>query len=296
MVKKCLAYVVGAAIIFSIVWGCHKSSTDPSKTLLPQFSYSQSGCKSGTESFGKAVSRGISPHPTLLSFVQSPCLAGSEGSPGDLPWPGGKVRFSVSYDTLFVFHDSASYQCCAQFGFELEREGSVLDFIEADISGTPCDCMCLFDLETTATGLASGTYTARLWTEGKEILLGEAEVTITGAGGVWFETLCDTLIVHHDNWFTNCCAEIMFDFQQDGSLLVFTEIDTAASWCYCLCYFDLKAEVAGLPNGTYQVQVWNAGHIEDWDGMPDSLVGEGEVEISCLPVQSPLARGPEPRE
>jgi len=199
------------------------------------------------------------------------------------------VRFAVSYDTLFVYHDSAVYQCCADIVFNFEAQGSTLDFIERDV-GEPCDCMCLFNLEFSLASIPPGTYTARLWTENKGQLLGEAEVTIPGADGVYFETRCDTLIVSHNGMFANCCAEIMFDFQQDGSLLVFSELDTASLWCWCLCYFDLTAQVSGLANGIYTVQVWDRGHVEDWDGAPDSLIAEGEIEISCIPFHTRMAR------
>jgi len=98
---------------------------------------------------------------------------------------------------------------------------------------------------------------------------------------IYFETRCDTLIVYHGAKWANCGSKFIFDFQQEGPLLVFTEIDTSSQMLRCMCVFDLMAQVSDLANGTYTVQLWDGGNVHGWGGPADSLILQEEVEISC---------------
>ena len=238
------------------------------------------------------------PRPLELSFLQSDCRQGSETTPGEssqstcldhsLGAGAGLfssveiVRFAAGHDTILVYHDSASFNCCSLIRFDVEAHDTVLEFFEVDTAHGLCDCMCHFDLASFVSGLSRGMYTARLWTEGRTKLLGEAVVFVPGAEGllrlgrvdsVRFETQCDTLTVHHDGVDANCCSKFIFAFTQQGNLLAFTEIDTSSVPCRCTCNFDLTAQVSGLTGGQYRVQVWAA----------DSLLDSGAVQITpCL--------------
>jgi hypothetical protein len=206
------------------------------------------------------------------------------------PWPGGTVRFAVSYDTLFVYHDSAYHNCCPMFSFTVETDGNEVDFIEADTTTMPCDCMCYFNLDCSVTGLEPGTYTARLWTEGKTELLGEAVITITGVNGVYFRTNCDTLFVYHNARWANCGSIFIFDFRQDDNLLVFTEIDTSTQLMHCMCEFDLAVNVSGLEAGNYMVQLRDGGSVLDSSPV-DTLIAEADIIIQpCVPINPEHAR------
>jgi hypothetical protein len=187
----------------------------------------------------------------------------------------GAVRFAAGHDTLFVYHDSAYYNCCSMIMFDVDLQDLVVDFIEVDTAADLCDCRCYFNLGSCLSGLSQGTYTARLWTEKRDSLLGEAAVLVPGASPIWFESYCDTLTVHHGVDSANCCAKFIFDFEQMGNLLEFTEIDTSSELCYCICAFDLVAQVSGLSGGQYIVRVRDAAG--------DSLLDTAIVQITpCL--------------
>jgi len=275
MRKTGAAAILVTATLLLVIWGCSKTGTDVQSTAPQlQLTCSQSECLPGSErslstSFGE-----ILPQSYSLNTPQSQCLEGSEGVPAESTHPGGTVRFEASYDTLFLYHDSAVYLCCEEFIFALEMDGSTLDFIEVDTSWSACYCWCYYNLETSVAGLWPGTYTVRLWTEEKAILIDEAEVTIPGGSGVSFETRCDTLLVDHNARWANCGSKIIFDFQQHDSLLVFTELDTSTTMMHCMCYFDLAAQVSGLANGTY-----NGGHIQN--RIQDTLIAESVIDIFC---------------
>jgi len=252
MVRKVLIVAPGVAVIVGLMMGCGDKSNNPPAPQERLLLYSQSDCLPGSESSSIDRRSPNVPQDLTIQTGFSPCLPGTQVEPTDgLLCPGGQVSFGVSYDTLFVYHDSAYYNCCASFVFTVESSGTVVDFIEADTSSEHCYCMCRFNLESSVAGMAMGTYTARLWTEGKTKLVGEATITITGASGVLFRTNCDTLFVEHNARWANCGSVFVFDFRQEDHLLVFTEVDTSTQLMYCMCEFDLTANVSDLDPGDY---------------------------------------------
>ena len=270
-----------AALLLAAIWGCTKSGTEAPPPPQTKIVYSQSACLPGSEFSTDAGRKNTFIDPKPLTSFQSLCLGDSVGD--SLPGhdPGGAVRFVGSHDTLFVYHDTAFYNCCSHIVFALEKQGSTLDFIEVDTATNLCPCMCYFDLHTAAPGLSPGAYLARLWTEDKEILLGEEEVTIDGVNNVRFETRCDTLFVYHDDRLANCGSLFVFDFQQHDHQLIITEIDTSSAMLRCMCDFNISAQVSGLNDGIYTVQLWDGGNAHGFNPGPDSLIVQGEIEISC---------------
>jgi len=235
----------------------------------------------------------MSPELTIRTGI-SPCLPGTQDDPtGNPQSPGGTVSFHASYDTLFVDHDSAYYNCCSSIIFTVESNGTVVDFIEADTSSEHCYCMCRFHLKSSAAGLVQGTYTARLWTEGKTELLGEETITVPGAEAIFFHTACDTVFVKHNARWANCGSKFIFDFRQEGRLLVFTEVDTSTQLMYCMCEFNLEANVSGLEPGDYMVQLRDGGSVLDNEPV-DSLIAEAAITIvRCYsPAPSATRWGP----
>jgi hypothetical protein len=286
MSSRLLIIGTGIAAIVIVMIGCADRASNPPAPQEPKLNFVQSECLEGTESNIVDGQHRVVPRQLAIGSGFSECLTGSEGAlSNDSPWPGGTVRFAVSYDTLFVYHDSAYYNCCPMFSFTVETSGSEVDFIEADTTTMPCDCMCYFNLDCSVAGLEPGTYTARLWTEDKAELLGEAVVTLTGAGGVFFRTSCDTLFINHDSRWANCGSVFVFNFWQDDHLLVFTEIDTSTQMLRCMCEFDLAANVSGLEAGNYVVQLRDGGNILEFGGPVDTLIAEAEVKIEpCVPI------------
>lgn len=289
--KKILSIAVGMAVIYGVIIGCADKANNPAGSPEMKLNFSQSECLSGSETATVNGQPRVAPGQLAISSGFSECLSGTEAeSAGDALRPGGIVRFGVTGNTLFVYHDSAFYNCCALFAFTVEIDGPVVDFIEADTSAEHCHCMCRFNLESSIAGLAPGTYTVRLWTDDKTQMLGEAILTITGTAGVFFRTDCDTLFVQHDGRWANCGSSFVFEFRQDDHLLVFTEIDTSTQMMYCMCAFDLAADASGLEAGSYTVQLRDGGSILD-NSPVDTLIAEAQIEIEpCWPTSRNVTR------
>ena len=259
-----------AAILILLGLACSESGTQPKHV---QLTFSQSDCHDTWERplVGDLAWRGA-----LSPSFQSPCLDGGQLAKTTVASSSGAVRFAAGHDTLFVYHDSAFYNCCSNIMFDVDLQDSVVDFIEVDTAKALCDCLCHFNLGSYLSGLSRGTYTARLWTEKRDSLLGETVIFVPGSNVVWFESHCDTLTVHHDGDSANCCSKIIFGLEQQGNLLEFTEIDTSSVSCRCMCSFDLIAQVSGLSPGQYTVRVRDAAG--------DSLLDTAIVQIApCLP-------------
>jgi hypothetical protein len=268
---RCIPFKTGAILII-LVAGCSDSGTQPSGPQVESF---QSVC------LGEGPSIWTTRNPDAIrrefpAFTsQSPCLNNDRFDSGAVS-SAGSVTFRAHHDTLFVDHDSAWYNCCSLIRFDLEGEGPEIDFIEVDTSTTFCHCMCYFNLSSFVAGLGYGTYTARLWTEGKDSLLAQANVYVPGPKLIWYEARCDTLFVHHDSRIANCCSRIVFGFEQQGTLLDLTEADSSDAPCDCVCPFDLTATVSGLAAGHYSVRLW--------DVETDRLLDSTMVVVSgCLP-------------
>lgn len=275
MASKCIILAVYGALCLALVLSCGESST---RSEQPVLTFRQSDCLDGTQTYYRSAHGRQG--PSIVGVESSGCLGGLAKTSGEMAGPGGMVRFTVAQDTVYAYHDSAYYQCCAMFDFTLEQNGEFLDFIEAD-TGMECDCMCYFNLRIAAAGVEPGNYSARLWTEDREFLLGEAEITVVGSGTVWFETRCDTLMVYHNPRNANCGSVFVFDYEQTGRVLTFTEIDTSSAMLRCMCDFELTAQVAGLADGEYAVYLRDAGNAHGFNGIVDSLITEATVTISC---------------
>jgi hypothetical protein len=275
MTVKNIFHIACVVLCPALVLSCGDSTSSPGQPVLTS---RQSGCLDGSEITYRPAHSPQNPY--IVDVQSSGCLGGLPKTTGVTAGPGGTVRFAVGQDTVYVYHDSAFYQCCALFDFSLWQDGEFLDFIEAD-TGLECDCLCYFNVQTSAANIGPGTYTARLWTANREFLLGEAELTVPGGGHIRFETNCDTLTVYHDALFANCGAVLAFAFEQDGTILTFTETDTSSAWLRCMCYFNVSAQVAGLAPGGYTVRLWDDGNIQDLGGEVDSLIAEATVIISC---------------
>ncbi|MBN2380959.1 hypothetical protein JXM67_14265 [candidate division WOR-3 bacterium] len=84
------------------------------------------------------------------------------------------------------------------------------------------------------------------------------------SGKVWSEVEGNTAIIHHDNGYFNCCADMAFEIVRDGKLVNIYERDLGTHPCYCMCYFDFTHMLDGLLAGTYTVKVWEASYDEEF--------------------------------
>jgi hypothetical protein len=67
------------------------------------------------------------------------------------------MSLEVIGDDLHIHHVNVSYQCCLEYLVEYQIAGNDITAIEHDI-GLPCDCDCLFNLETVLNDLSPGVY------------------------------------------------------------------------------------------------------------------------------------------
>jgi hypothetical protein len=96
--------------------------------------------------------------PQLGQCWHSGCLPRSDGERGVCP--PDEIEFSVQGTTLWAFHSSAEYNCCADdIVVSLTVQGNLIQLVEEEIATSPCWCTCCYDVEATVVGLTSGTYT-----------------------------------------------------------------------------------------------------------------------------------------
>jgi hypothetical protein len=95
---------------------------------------------------------------------------------------------------------------------------------------------------------------------------------------IYAELRGDTLRVYHTGAFYNCCVIIEFDEEEDNSIIDLTERETYPEGpCYCMCCFDLWADLVALSPGEYLVRVWDEYHS----------VLFGEVQVTIPGSQAP---------
>jgi hypothetical protein len=75
---------------------------------------------------------------------------------------------------------------------------------------------------------------------------------------VFADVVEDTVDVFHNGAFYNCCAVIDFDFEIGDTTIDIVETEIFPQGpCYCMCCFDLRVSISGVPAGVYWIQVWN---------------------------------------
>jgi hypothetical protein len=94
--------------------------------------------------------------PHLGEVWHSEC-AGRDG------WPcaaDDEIELSVEGQTLWTIHTDATYNCCANdIVISFSLEGDLITLTEEELVLAPCDCMCCYEVQTTVSDLAPGTYT-----------------------------------------------------------------------------------------------------------------------------------------
>ena len=84
-------------------------------------------------------------------------------APGALAWPGCEedvLGAVVSGDTLTVYHDAATYNCCMDgVEYTVAQDDSSIQIQETEIVPIPCACLCCYDVSVQVVDLAPGTYT-----------------------------------------------------------------------------------------------------------------------------------------
>lgn len=205
----------------------------------------------------------------------SGCLSSPVESADD---PGnGYMVLNVMGNDLHIYHIDAYYQCCLGYAVDYRIDGFEITATESD-TGDLCDCYCLFTLESVLYDLEDGEYAVCLIgidddTVGIETIIIGGGPGMTGyhasgcldtpADAATFEDpdivysyCCGILSFAHHNAFFNCAAYFLVDFEMAGDTLRFYELNVSNIYVYCMCYFEITAQAADIPPGSYVAEVY----------------------------------------
>ena len=190
-----------------------------------------------------------------------------------------KLRTVVVGNDIWVYHDSAYYQCCLDYSVEYVISDSVITGFERDL-GDPCNCLCYFNLKSVVYDLPPGTYTLVLIgiagdTVGADlVVIPDGSIVVEyGDGGcqpekaaydppiINYRLTGDTLTMEHENAYLNCAAIIVVDFAQGGDTLRFYELNfNDFTPVPCMCYFVVWANAVGIAPGTYVAELYQQAY------------------------------------
>jgi hypothetical protein len=194
----------------------------------------------------------------------------------------GKLRIEVIGNDAHVYHDDAYYQCCLGYFVNYNLSGDVITGFEAD-TGSECDCICWFDLESIIYNLNEGSYTLVLvgiygdtigtvefdvpaydpevidyWDSG---CLQKYDTDDTAMVNYYYHD--DTLNMEHLNGYFNCGGIIAVEFSSEGDTLRFYEFNISDEWLDCMCYFMVTATAINISPGSYVAEVYARDNLED---------------------------------
>jgi hypothetical protein len=110
--------------------------------------------------------------------------------------------------------------------------------------------------------------------EGGEVIPADEPLSLSSAVGECDETVpVDTLneweeitafvrngtVVIEQKLAYLCCAEMELSAGRDGNVVRIIETNVG-SICRCMCGYPVTMELAGLPSGTYAVEIWGVQH------------------------------------
>ncbi len=100
---------------------------------------------------------GIVLGPRLATLQRSECRSGDDGAAVyyeecvDWKW--------LSPNVLELRHTNVPFNCCLDsLHADMTIHGDTIEFVEREITTTPCDCICLYDLTMRIEDLVPGTY------------------------------------------------------------------------------------------------------------------------------------------
>jgi hypothetical protein len=117
--------------------------------------------------------------PLAIVLILASLLLFSVAAQGDEPPCRDSVRAEAIGNTIQVHHDQAQWNCCAEIQFEFAQAQDTLNLLEIESFAVgPCLCLCCFDLMTSITDVAPGTYLVRVLAAETGELFGEVWVTV----------------------------------------------------------------------------------------------------------------------
>ena len=117
--------------------------------------------------------------PLAIVLIFASLLVFSVVARGNEPPCRDSVRAEAIGNTIQVHHDQAQWNCCAKIQFEFAQAQDTLNLFEIETFAVgPCHCLCCFDLMTSITDVAPGTYLVRVLAAETGELFGEVWVTV----------------------------------------------------------------------------------------------------------------------
>ena len=222
--------------------------------------------------------------------TQAECLPPAEGADfQDETWYVEVIGSDIH------LHHQTVYQCCLEYDVEFEIDGSQITAREYDL-GHQCDCICPFTLESVLCFVDDGVYTLTLIdvfgdTVGTEVVTvpgnympityehGPCEENpgLSLAENIVYSYDGDVLLMEHFDAFFNCGFELRMRFELAADTIRFFELNISPDPMYCMCYYDISAEVAGILPGEYVAEVYAAdGYLF---GGPIVLVDRRQIQL-----------------
>ncbi len=185
-----------------------------------------------------------------------------------------EVIFEVNGTSLTVYHNNAYYNCCLDYFVDYGIRGGHIVAYERDF-GDPCDCDCYFDLTSTLNDIEPGIYGVEFYGIDGTLLKQEnlefgpvpelSGSTHSGClssktGSIQYDYANGNLHLAHNGVVFNCSAEldgIDVTFEQIGDTLRFIETNLSNQGLYCLCEFDITADVINLAPGNYVAEIYS---------------------------------------
>ncbi len=180
------------------------------------------------------------------------------------------MSLNLIENDLQVFHNNAYYNCCVDYQVTYSILGNGINIFEYDI-GTPCYCMCFFDLETIIEDIPAGQYFVTLFdfdgdTVGHESIeiVPPPGLTNYSASDCIEETRADisylfdnsTLIMTHYDAYFFCAADFIIEFEIVQDTLRFYENNISSGMTSCRCDFELSATISYLLSGSYVAEIY----------------------------------------
>ena len=119
---------------------------------------------------------------------------------------------------------------------------------------------------------------------------------------LWAEVSADTVTIHHNGAYYNCCTSIEYELRQlPGDTFVVSEFETGTP-CFCMCCFNLFLRLAGFQPGLYFIRVVNRDTGELFGTVPVIVRGRksksdirfvSSYQSDCLPmsIEEPEKKG-----
>lgn len=101
---------------------------------------------------------------TVSKVAADSCKTPYEQLHGTAPNYQDCVEFAYNLQgTLLIRRFNAAFNCCPDsFGVDVDVKDGVITITESEFLTNPCDCLCLYDLDYSISGLEAGTYTIRV--------------------------------------------------------------------------------------------------------------------------------------